>query len=106
MSCRQGPRHGRGPRDPGRHSGDQQAEGTGTLQRAGHAAKGREPARPSIIQKKVVSPNDFAGLDELCRTLLAFAGRYNQTARPFNWKFTTSALTALIRRISEQEQPV
>ena len=59
----------------------------------------------SIIQKKVVSPNDFAGLDELSRTLLAFVDRYNQTARPFNWKFTASDLTALIRRISEHEQP-
>ena len=59
----------------------------------------------SIIQKKAVSPNDFAGLDELSRTLLAFVDRYNQAARPFNWKFTASDLTALIRRISEHEQP-
>ena len=59
----------------------------------------------SIIQKKVVSPNDFAGLDELSRTLLAFVDRYNQTARPFSWKFTASDLTALLRRISEHEQP-
>ncbi len=59
----------------------------------------------SIVQKKVVSPNDFAGLDELSRTLLAFVDRYNQTARPFNWKFTASDLTALLRRISEREQP-
>ena len=59
----------------------------------------------SIIQKKVVSPNDFAGLDELSRTLLAFVDRYNQTARPFNWKFTASDLTDLLRRISEHEQP-
>ena len=60
----------------------------------------------SIIQKKVVSPNDFAGLDELSRTLLAFVNRYNQTARPFNWKFTASDLTDLLRRISEHEQTV
>ena len=59
----------------------------------------------SIIQKKVVSPNDFASLDELSRTLLAFVDRYNQTARPFNWKFTASDLTDLLRRISEHEQP-
>lgn len=31
--------------------------------------------------------------------------RYNQTARPFNWEFTASDLTALLRRISECEQP-
>ncbi len=60
----------------------------------------------SVIQKKVVSPNDFAGLDELSRTLLAFVDRYNQTARPFNWKFTASDLNDLLRRISEHEQPV
>jgi DDE superfamily endonuclease len=60
----------------------------------------------SIIQKKVVSPNDFAGLDELSRTLLAFVDRCNQTARPFNWKFTASDLTDLLRRISQHEQPV
>jgi transposase len=59
----------------------------------------------SIIQKEVVSPNDFAGLDELARTLLAFVDRYNQTARPFNWKFTASDLTDLLRRLSEREQP-
>jgi hypothetical protein len=53
----------------------------------------------------VVSPNDFAGLDELSRTLLAFVDRYNQSARPINWKFTASDLTGLLRRISEHEQP-
>ncbi|MGH3420110.1 MAG: IS630 family transposase [Streptosporangiaceae bacterium] len=55
----------------------------------------------SIIQKKVISPNDFASLDDLEQTLLAFVRRYNQTARPFNWKFTASDLTALLARISE-----
>jgi hypothetical protein len=50
----------------------------------------------SIIQKKVVSPNDFAGLDELSRTQLAFVDRYNQTARPFNWKFIAADLAALL----------
>ncbi len=59
----------------------------------------------SIIQKKVVSPNDFASLDQLSSTLLAFTGRYNQTAKPFNWKFTAADLTDLLRRISEHEQP-
>ena len=58
----------------------------------------------SIIQKKVISPSDFAGLDELSGTLLAFTDRYNQTARPFTWKFTATHLTGLLRRISEHEQ--
>ena len=59
----------------------------------------------SIVQKKVISPNDFASVDDLSATLLAFTIRYNRTARPFNWKFTASDLTALLRHISEPGQP-
>jgi len=58
----------------------------------------------SVIQKKVVTPNDFTSLDELSATLLAFVGRYNQTARPFNWKFTASDLRDLMDRISKHNQ--
>ena len=57
----------------------------------------------SITQKKVISPNDFASPDELARTLLAFVNRYNQTARPFSWKFTTADLARLLDRISAHE---
>jgi transposase len=57
----------------------------------------------SIIQKKVVTPNDFASTTELSQTLLAFVDRYNLTARPFSWKFTADDLTALLGRISERE---
>jgi transposase len=57
----------------------------------------------SITQKKVISPNDFASLDELAGTLLAFVDRYNQTARPFNWKFTAADLARLLNRISARE---
>ena len=57
----------------------------------------------SIVQKKVVSPNDFASLDDLSATLLAFVHRYNRTARPFNWKFTAAGLRELLARISKHE---
>jgi len=59
----------------------------------------------SVIQKKVVSPNDFASLEQLSGTLLAFVDRYNRTARPFNWKYTAADLTDLLRRIGEHQQP-
>jgi len=58
----------------------------------------------SVIQKKVLTPNDFPGLGTLSHALLAFVHRYNRTARPFNWKFTADDLTALLRRISQREQ--
>jgi transposase len=57
----------------------------------------------SIIQKKAISPNDFASLDALAGTLLAFVDRYNQGARPFNWKFTAADLARLLDRISARE---
>jgi transposase len=58
----------------------------------------------SVIQKKVVSPNDFPSLEKLSETLLSFIGRYNQTARPFSWKYTAGDLKDLLRRISEHEK--
>jgi len=57
----------------------------------------------SVIQKKVVSPNDFPALEKLSETLLAFVDRYNQTARPFSWKYTAGDLKDLLRRISEHD---
>jgi transposase len=59
----------------------------------------------SIIQKKVVSPNDFASTAQLAATLLAFIDRYNQAARPFNWKFTAADLTRFLDRISGNQEP-
>jgi transposase len=57
----------------------------------------------SVIQKKVISPNDFPSLEKLSQTLLAFIDRHNQTAGPFNWKYTAADLKDLLRRISEHE---
>jgi transposase len=59
----------------------------------------------SIIQKKVVSPNDFASTGQLSATLLAFIDRHNKTARPFSWKFTAADLTGMLKRISAREEP-
>ena len=59
----------------------------------------------SIIQKKVISPNDFASLSDLSSTLLAFTDRYNQTARPFNWNYTAKDLARLLGRINAPQQP-
>ena len=59
----------------------------------------------SIVQKKVISPNDFASTGQLAATLLAFTARYNQTARPFNWKYTAADLAGTLDRISAHQQP-
>jgi transposase len=58
----------------------------------------------SIVQRKVVTPNDFTDLDQVQDRLAAFERRYNQTARPFRWKFTTTDLQDLLARIEQHEQ--
>ena len=35
---------------------------------------------------------------------MGFVGRYNQTARPFSWKFTASDLHDLMDRITRHQQ--
>ena len=57
----------------------------------------------SIVQRKVVTPNDFASLRELEARLLAFQGRYEQTAQPFQWTFTRSDLAALLAKLKAKE---
>jgi transposase len=53
----------------------------------------------SIIQRKVIKPADFADLDELAERLCRFEDRYNATARPFDWRFTSGDLIALLERL-------
>jgi transposase len=58
----------------------------------------------SVVQRKVVSPNDFTDLAEVEQRLTDFEKRYNQTARPFQWKFTRDDLHDLLTRIDQHEQ--
>jgi transposase len=58
----------------------------------------------SVVQRKVVSPNDFTDLAEVEQRLADFESRYNQTARPFQWRFTHDDLRDLLTRIDQHEQ--
>jgi transposase len=58
----------------------------------------------SIVQRKVVTPNDFASLDQVEDRLTAFERRYNETARSFRWEFTLADLEDLMARIERHEQ--
>ena len=53
----------------------------------------------SIIQRKVLTPNDFSSRQELAGRLLAFERHYETIARPFEWRFTRHDLTRLLRRL-------
>ena len=46
----------------------------------------------SIIQRKVLTPNDFPDLAAVEQRLLAFERLYNDTARPFDWRCTRTTL--------------
>ena len=46
----------------------------------------------SIVQRKVLTPNDSPNLAAVARRLLAFEARYNDPAVPFNWRFTRADL--------------
>ena len=56
----------------------------------------------SIVQRKVLTPNDFKSLDELEQRLLAFQQRYEETASPFQWTFTRKDLTTLLAKIENK----
>jgi len=58
----------------------------------------------SVVQRKVVSPNDFSDLAEVEQRLGGFEKRYNQTAQPFGWKFTRDDLRDLLARIDQHER--
>jgi hypothetical protein len=60
----------------------------------------------SIIQRKVLSPNDFEDLEAVTQRLRDFEERYNQTARPFRWKFTTTDLAEFLDRLDRHQPPI
>ena len=53
----------------------------------------------SIVQRKVLTPNDFPDLDALQQRLLAFGRRYEQIATPFQWKLTRADLDQLTQHL-------
>ena len=60
----------------------------------------------SIVQRKVLTPNDFSSLELAASRLLEFQDRYEQIARPFEWKFTREDLARLMSRISAHSYPM
>jgi DDE superfamily endonuclease len=57
----------------------------------------------SVIQRKVLTPNDFASSQAVVDRLDAFEHHYNQVAKPIEWHFTRRHLAELIARVAAHE---
>ena len=57
----------------------------------------------SIVQRKVLTRNDFRDLDALAERLLDFQYYRESTAQPFDWKFTRRDLNALLAKFDQSK---
>jgi hypothetical protein len=56
----------------------------------------------SIVQRKVLTPNDFSCLVAVAERLRDFERHFESIARPFEWKFTRSDVNALVARMRDR----
>jgi hypothetical protein len=54
----------------------------------------------SVVQRKLLTPDNVPGLEQLAEQLTALEARYNQAARPFDWRFNRDDLNRLLDRIA------
>ena len=52
----------------------------------------------SVLQRKVLTPNDFESLSELQDRILDFQKLYETIANPFEWKFTREDLKKVLAK--------
>ena len=57
----------------------------------------------SVLQRKVLTPNDFSDLEELRATIMAFQAHYAEVATPFEWKYTRENLAELLSKLDRQD---
>jgi hypothetical protein len=58
----------------------------------------------SVVQRKVLTPNEFNDLDELEKQLLLFQAHYEKIAKPFEWKFTKRDLKNVLQKLSNYDK--
>lgn len=58
----------------------------------------------SILQRKVLTPNDFPSLVAVSERLSAFESHYQSIAKPFQWKFTRRDLVALLSDLAQPQK--
>jgi hypothetical protein len=58
----------------------------------------------SVVQRKVLTPNDFSSLGEIEQRLRQFHDHYEQVAQPFRWTFTRRDLRKLLAKLPTSER--
>jgi hypothetical protein len=57
----------------------------------------------SIVQRKVLTPNDFTSIAEAENRIISFQQRYERSAKPFQWKFTREDLARLLAKLTNDQ---
>jgi DDE superfamily endonuclease len=57
----------------------------------------------SLVQRKVLTPNDFANLQEVESRLLLYEELSNRHPHPFDWRFDRKKLTEFLRRLAAKQ---
>jgi len=57
----------------------------------------------SVVQRKVLTPNEYLSLGQLEESLLGFQAHYETYAKPFKWKFTRQDLRDLLTKLAKYE---
>jgi hypothetical protein len=54
----------------------------------------------AIVQRKVLTPHDFASVEEVAQRLRLYDALSNQQPCPFAWKFTRAKLAEFLKRLA------
>jgi hypothetical protein len=57
----------------------------------------------SVIQRKVLTPNDFMNLNEVEQRLRLYEELTNQQPKPFDWRFDRAALADFLKRLAARQ---
>lgn len=58
----------------------------------------------SVLQRKVLTPNDFESLQEVEDRILDFQTEYEKVSTPFEWKFTRDDLKKLLEKFDWEQK--
>jgi len=57
-----------------------------------------------VLQRKVLTPNDFESLEDLENRIHSFQSIYEEIAKPFKWKFTRKDLKKVLSEIKDKQK--